>query len=132
MLRDQKDKRDESDDDRELVASPEPSANQRAGQKSGFVPLAQDRPGLPNIVSDTLDRAQDGQAALNEELDVGTNIRAHALHQRHPAIKKITSPLHFKAHQLHECGGEAPLLQVGVGVTEMESVFLGNVNTIDV
>src|SRR6266852_3525787 len=76
----------------------EPSATERGRQESGLVPLAQDRPSLPNIVSDALDLAQNRQPALDEKLDVQTNIRAHPLHQWHPAIEKISGPLHLKTH----------------------------------
>src|SRR5438132_634695 len=110
----------------------EPSAAERGRQESGLVPLAQDRPDLPNIVSGALDLAQNRQPALDEQLDVYSKISAHPLHQRHPAIEKVSGSLHLKTHQLNESRREASVFQVGVGITEMPLVFLGQINTINV
>src|SRR5438093_5044284 len=132
MLRKKRTKRTKGTKRKQESLPPEPSTTERGRQESGFIPLAQNRPGLPNIVSDALDLAQDGQPALSEKLDVYSKIRAHPLHQRHPALEKVSGSLHLKTHQLNESRREASVFQVGVGITEMPPVFLGQINTINV
>ena len=80
----------------------------------------------------TLDLAKNGQAALQEQVDVGLQRRRHALDQRHAAVKEVARALDLELHQRDEGGVIAPGLQIGFRIAETPTIFFRQVHAIDV
>ena len=114
------------------LVEPRQFFQQNAAHQGQLVPLAQLRPGCPDIVTLALDLAENALAAADEELDIRPHVLRQVGDQRHALLEEFRCRVDLESQQLGKLRRESPGLEIIVAVAKAAPVFFRQINPADV